>query len=1347
MKPFASLAFIALASWSLAAQGGPAAPEPRTTLIRVAYTTFESPERVRERQTLEPIFGFLDRTGESLTRTTGRRIEFEVVLGNPYQVWSWFRARQIDAAIISPFMAYLLERDGSALSILELIEHDPEGSYATLVSASGSGRSNPRAAFRSHLQRILDDAEQRREQDSGSTRLNLVAHLSESGFIMPTLYAQQWLNYQKRQPSPDVRDRFWHMFFERSRFTLHNGLTKAAPGAAVTDIFFSYTGRPGSSLDADIAAGDLGQWDPLFEADPDFSAPRIPPDLLVVRRRLAEELLKSVDRAELADRFVQIASRVTGFGENAPYKGIRRFNMAAQSAFRAAVESVFGPRAPDPVLRRLNERWFERARFDFTIDETVDFLRQDQLNSGVARLALVLSGGGVKSLYQARILDELYQRPGSLHPTLRNFHEEPFGSNELTSPAAGPLTVHTIIGTSGGAMLAFFAALIPSSEFERLTEILTATASRPLFPAVDIPRVISILAILLIFVVSLHTAKALGWMPVRTGFTDPWHIPRSAPLLLGAPLVLIASALLIRVLRVPHLDVVMYIRETEGFLYSLTAVLIHVAAVCITRLRSDKVETVPVRAASGRLGIAIGLSVIFTAVVLRMLVSGIDPTDEVLVGLPILASAGIVLTIGSVTIAASGGWRGFGLVYAREYLAALGVVGVVVASSYVGVLFARAAELSTFLELTWSFWLWTGLGGLLVSAVLLLLTRTRWRVGNVVGLGSYTLVHDRVGGLTLTVGAAMTTFYMLAALLWIALVAPAVYGSDQARRALEDALPLKTRLSGAFRANLIVTGALLANTRCAEQQREYVAGPLYSCFEGPASCVTASPHWETFRRPVPGRALEAVFASGSPFPVFPAHKVPLPNGCIVPLIDGGYAHNVPLEAAVEAEARQALVINASPDPADGVESGTFERFMEFALSDLAQGAQRIFPFLFSRAQELDRSMARRLMVAAISPHPDNGDWPSLLDFRPSQRTRVVQQAESDVRERHRIGHIESWGIPVTHAVVRPSAGREPSLNANDGGLPASAGWLAEVREGLGELLQLTDKPVAVFDLDDTCLRGDLDDALFLKIVAELQYPGERDEFWKLIPDPQVRSTLRNYWQRFAALKADPAWHVHYAHPSTWPDEFKDYIALFLRQYRHFDDQPDGERGAHAWMAQLMAGMSADRAAGLSRELWLQEGRRGMSAQTIHSQRYGDFVIKGGVRVHEEVADLIKRLNDARWQTWIVASTNQYLAEEAAAHLGIPADRVAGIRPLVVDSLLTSNLQEPIASGEGKRHILIDRQLKPLLAAGDSMSDYEMLRLAPTVLVIDGGRIDPARMTTPTRWLVQPVGTLSLRSTY
>src|SRR3954465_12502763 len=117
------LAALSFATPSLAA-APPAvaqAPSREPLVVRIGYTTFDTAEKIRsDLRSVEWYLGEITRRSQQ--ESWKRPLQFELVRGNYYQIWSWFRSGQIDAAIVSPFMAMLLERDSQAHPVLEFSE-------------------------------------------------------------------------------------------------------------------------------------------------------------------------------------------------------------------------------------------------------------------------------------------------------------------------------------------------------------------------------------------------------------------------------------------------------------------------------------------------------------------------------------------------------------------------------------------------------------------------------------------------------------------------------------------------------------------------------------------------------------------------------------------------------------------------------------------------------------------------------------------------------------------------------------------------------------------------------------------------------------------------------------------------------------------------------------------------------------------------------------------------------------------------------------------------------------------------------------------------------------------------
>jgi hypothetical protein len=164
-----------------------------------------------------------------------------------------------------------------------------------------------------------------------------------------------------------------------------------------------------------------------------------------------------------------------------------------------------------------------------------------------------------------------------------------------------------------------------------------------------------------------------------------------------------------------------------------------------------------------------------------------------------------------------------------------------------------------------------------------------------------------------------------------------------------------------------------------------------------------------------------IFASGSPFPAFPARRVQVPkdgrlgeDAELEALVDGGYSNNVPIEAAAKIGARQALVIHSSHPRPEESEDGWFAA----VAGPLVENLPRLFSFLYERSQQLDRRSRSDLFVVSLAPLPDH-DWPLLTDFRSATVARMIDTAEGQLGER--IGMVESWGPPEFQAGLRVAA--------------------------------------------------------------------------------------------------------------------------------------------------------------------------------------------------------------------------------------------------------------------------------------------------------------------------------------
>jgi predicted acylesterase/phospholipase RssA/ABC-type phosphate/phosphonate transport system substrate-binding protein len=152
----------------------------------------------------------------------------------------------------------------------------------------------------------------------------------------------------------------------------------------------------------------------------------------------------------------------------------------------------------------------------------------------------------------------------------------------------------------------------------------------------------------------------------------------------------------------------------------------------------------------------------------------------------------------------------------------------------------------------------------------------------------------------------------------------------------------------------------------------------------------------------PDALLDVVMGSGSIFPIFPGRFIEgMPRaGERIELVDGGFAHNSPVEAAVLWGATHIVLIEAKPRKRD--ERGNF-----------VLNAASAFRHLHSQAQLLDTRSRGRVTIYSVAP---NSPHICVLDFADNLVRDSIQRGYSEVGNGIKPFHRE-LGEPVFRAVI------------------------------------------------------------------------------------------------------------------------------------------------------------------------------------------------------------------------------------------------------------------------------------------------------------------------------------------
>jgi predicted acylesterase/phospholipase RssA/ABC-type phosphate/phosphonate transport system substrate-binding protein len=186
--------------------------------------------------------------------------------------------------------------------------------------------------------------------------------------------------------------------------------------------------------------------------------------------------------------------------------------------------------------------------------------------------------------------------------------------------------------------------------------------------------------------------------------------------------------------------------------------------------------------------------------------------------------------------------------------------------------------------------------------------------------------------------------------------------------------------------DLVITGSCLAT-----QTSERLPTDLY--FYAAANPQAAPPPFgkkgvSLLKRP--DTLLDVVMGSGSIFPVFPARTInDVPRkGDRIELVDGGFAHNSPIEAAVLWGATHIVLIEATPR-----KKRTERRYF-------LQNATSSFHHLYQQAQLLDARSREQVIVFSLAPKPPHM---CVLDFADNLIAASIQRGYDDARITHETG--------------------------------------------------------------------------------------------------------------------------------------------------------------------------------------------------------------------------------------------------------------------------------------------------------------------------------------------------------
>ncbi|MEV5974904.1 haloacid dehalogenase-like hydrolase [Streptomyces sp. NPDC051921] len=355
-------------------------------------------------------------------------------------------------------------------------------------------------------------------------------------------------------------------------------------------------------------------------------------------------------------------------------------------------------------------------------------------------------------------------------------------------------------------------------------------------------------------------------------------------------------------------------------------------------------------------------------------------------------------------------------------------------------------------------------------------------------------------------------------------------------------------------------------------------------------------------------------------------------------------------------------------------------------------------------------------------------------------------------------------LPTASAAARPAGPpRCPSLTVSEG-------WYGDNKARIEDLLAARcatkaprgEKPVAVFDWDNTVIKNDVGDATF---------------YW-LLRNDRIRPPRHGDWTTTSRyLTAEAADALGAACPTgvrTLPtssdtpcaDELLSVYgtgattggrtAFAGHDHRRMEPQ-------YAWLAQLVRGWTASEV----RSFAAAARAENLAAAQGATQQVGSKQVTGWVRYYAQQRDLIHALQGAGFDVWIVSASPEPVVDVWARGVGVDPSHAIGIRNTTEHGRLTSHLKGcgSVRDGEDRMITYIDgkrcwinqeifgvhgpaaERVQPaarrqVFAAGDSDTDVSFLRDATGLrLVLNRNKNElmcRAYDNSDGRWIVNPM---------
>lgn len=136
-------------------------------------------------------------------------------------------------------------------------------------------------------------------------------------------------------------------------------------------------------------------------------------------------------------------------------------------------------------------------------------------------------------------------------------------------------------------------------------------------------------------------------------------------------------------------------------------------------------------------------------------------------------------------------------------------------------------------------------------------------------------------------------------------------------------------------------------------------------------------------------------------------------------------------------------------------------------------------------------------------------------------------------------------------------------------------------------------------------------------------------------------------------------------------------------------------------------------------LWLAQINKGKSLKQVQAWAEEAFLKSTPFPFFQFQKDLISFLHDNDFKVYVVTASVKWAVEPGAKRLGISADHVLGVKTKIENGIVTDVQDGPITYRAGKADAILQttQQVRPLLCAGNTPGDTQLLKLAEIPIAI------------------------------